>query len=320
MCTCDECARMAGVLAERGMSMDFVTGMSADQVAVAAAVFPPSHFRALADANDEADARGRRSSGGMAPVHAAARAGNAAVVELLVLEEGADPDVRDAHGRAPLHCALAGLLASEGERRPLWTGLDMEFRSRCALRDLAAALRDLAPAAARSDAALRAICRSHFPKAPFAAEEGLVDTALALLEAGAAVDAPDALGHTAFDLLTTGFYLAGRYHARVARRLFDAIDARYRDPWGMTPLMHAAVVNETGALEGLLARGADPMARCSVHHRTALHYAVRTRAPRAVDVLRTRTCLRALDRDWMRPADLARLMGAPGRTVRALTA
>lgn len=320
-CQCERCSRsrryafwdIVTALEVNGCGAEVVAGMTADQVAVSAALLTAARFEALTELNADADARERLSSTGLAPIHAAARAGNVAVVESLVFEAGVEPDAKDAHGRTPLHCVLMGFLMSDGEARPLSSGLDMEPRSRAVFERLRAS------DANRADLALRDECHANFAEFSFAREADLLETAATLVEMDAAVDVPDAMGYTPFDLLTTGLYLAGRYHGRIARRMFARIDVRYRDPWGMTPLMHAAVVGEADVIEALLARGADAMARCTAHHRTALHYAVRTRAINAVEVLRASTCLRAMDREWLRPADLARLMGAPARVVRALS-
>ena len=294
------------------MSDVVVARMNANQVAVSAAVLSGPRFCAVANANAAPDAYERASSWGLAPLHAAARAGNADVVEALLCDAGLSPDARDAYGRTPLHCVLMGFLMSDGEARPLSSGLDLEARSRSTYGRLKAS------DANRGDVVLRDACRRYFPAVPFARLEDLAETATALLDADPTVDVPDAMGNTAFDLLTTGFYLAGRYHRRIARRLFDKIDAGYRDPWGMTPLMHAAAADAPESLEALLERGADAMDRCWIHHRTALHHAVLARASRSVDVLRTRTCLRSIDKGWMRPVDLARAVGAPAKAIRLL--
>jgi hypothetical protein len=291
---------------------DILTRLSADHVCVVAAVFDETVMGTVASANSRCPGFPERvSSIGIRPIHAAAMGGKSGTVAMLLSECDVSPESKDDYGRTALHCVFSAALLMESERRPVVTGLDMEYRSR-------ALLDSLRRSASRSaDAELARLCRRKFPGCRFGVENDLADVAVELLDRGACVDAPDDEGRTPYQLLIAAFYMAGRYQRELARRVFERINVFHRDPWGMTPLMHAASVGDEDSVEALLGRGADPMARCRDEHRTALHYAVLSKSS-AIGVLSRCTCLMSIDKRWLRPLDVAVSVNAPSSVLKML--
>jgi ankyrin repeat protein len=201
---------------------------------------------------------------GHAPLHIAAEQCRADLAELL-LKHGADPNVRDAYGRTPLHRAacldVADLLIRHGA--------DVNARD-------GEGYTPATHAFMRWDLDLAAFLLSHGAAADVEAAESPDGVALA----GDGIPAGEALLHAVvFAEQVDAVYLL----------LSRGADPNVRGWRGQTPL-HLAIVYEgtsncrMEAIRLLLKHGADPNAR-DEHGKTPLHYAAEHCMPDLVELL-----------------------------------
>ena len=211
---------------------------------------------------------------GFAPLHIVASVGNVGAVAALV-NRGADLGAWAGNGETPLHIAAAvenpGVVAALANQ-----GANLEARDATGLTALHRA------AARRSDRGVRALlkagadpdARNEYRQTAlhFAATIGSSGAVRALLEAGADPDARDITGETPLNNADNEAVRALLEAAGAGADPALGADLETRDGRGETRLYQAVINGTTEAVTALLRAGANPNAR-NVVCMTPLHYA-----------------------------------------------
>ncbi len=256
-------------------------------------------------------ARGRRTRRNLDPVDASGAtplmlsAGNGhADAALHLLELGADPHLRDRHGRSALHFAAEG-----GHEAVIGAllGSGADVRAADAIGDTPL---HLAAAGGHAAAVERLLAAGAIPSAgdavfsatPLhkAARSNAVAVAPLLADAGADVDAPNDDGRTPL-------HTAASYgHTEMARALMAAGgDVNRRDKRGETPLHRPAFYQHLDCMALLIGDGADVGARDDDGN-TPLHVAASMNRDRAACLLlESGADVEATNREGLTPLDMA---------------
>ena len=242
---------------------------------------------------------------GFAPLHIVASVGNVGAVAALV-NRGADLGAWAGNGETPLHIAAAvenpGVVAALANQ-----GANLEARDATGLTALHRA------AARRSDRGVRALlkagadpdARNEYRQTAlhFAATIGSSGAVRALLEAGADPDARDITGETPLNNADNEAVRALLEAAGAGADPALGADLETRDGRGETRLYQAVINGTTEAVTALLRAGANPNAR-NVVCMTPLHYAAALWRPGAGMALLTAGADPALrDKDGEFPFD-----------------
>jgi cytohesin len=192
----------------------------------------------------------------------------------LLLEHGARVDVTCAHGRTPLHWAVAG----EPDSR-LLNHHDMVCKE--------------ALAAGRGREPMGSISAEH--------QAASLATTRLLLEHGARPDAADSQGNTALHRACS----VGGKAEHMLLLLQRGADVNARTHSGMTPLLLAARAGLPDAVAVLLQAGGDPR-QANEHRATPLHWACASRSlPVARQLIAAGADPRARDEDEITPIAMA---------------
>ncbi len=269
-CSPVDCAAIAGhadvlrVLIEGGADVNLPASDGRTALHRAAFFNQPTAIAELFRAGASLESRTTGGGGGggwWTPLFDAAAEGSAEAVDAL-LEHGAACNIRDLHGRTPLHVAVE---ADHAEicSALLAAGADPSLRyGENELSALEAAIRegnsDIVVAIIRSwPDGLSSADSDGYTPLHYAAHVYEVPSIEALLRAGAAVDPRDRAGWTPlFDAVATG------RADSVCALLAHGADAQVVDSWGRSPLHLAAQKGFVGPVWLLLTAGADGGRRC----------------------------------------------------------
>ncbi len=187
----------------------------------------------VSDIINEIDRRG--GTGGRQPIHDAARGGQPAVVEYLLMQ-GADVNAKDSHGLLPIHYAVK-------------SGHDGVVKLLLA-----------------SGAAVNAKDSRGFQPMHYAANRGQTDTVADLIAYGAVVNAKDNDGQQPLHKAAWGGYRDtvvlhkaswGGYRDTVVHLLENGADVNAKDDSDWQPIHYAALMGNLGVVKALLAYNAD---------------------------------------------------------------